>query len=428
MPTAKGSEPKSEPIKTTGEIFEDGKIIELVRSGTNPKLLRLLFWDGNTATIGERVCHDNRIYEPAAVESTILCALMLPTKSATCGPAKSLLTDICTMVKKYSGFPDDFATIIGRFVLASWVVEAMNSPQLSIIGPYTRGGTQLFRLLSSLCRRSVLLTEVDVHGVQSLPMQLRLTLLIRQPDVSPRLERLLSAMRKRNEFVPQNGRLLDLHCAVATYSDSRRCRIEGALPCIEIPVRASIREVPVLSDSSQQRIAEMFQPRLLGYRLEYYHRIYTSDFDIPDLTPPIRELARTLGACTPCDVKLEAETIQFLRAQDAEIRSESWTDPDNLIIEAVLGFVHESKMECAYVLEIAKAVETILAGRGEFRNVDPREVGPRLRFLGLMTEPRNSKGIRLQFTQALCRRIHDLARDYDVPSIRRLKKGCILCV
>lgn len=421
------AERTAKAIKTTGEIFQDGTMIEPVGENANPKSLNLLFWDGRHSTIDKRIFHDGRIYEAAAIDPTILRAATLPTKSAPYGSVRQLLTAISALILRYSGFPERHVKVIGRFVLSSWFIDAIAAPRISIIGPDTLGGTQLFRLLNCLCRHAIALTEVSVEGIHSLPMQWQFTFLIRQPEFNIRLQRLLSAARRRNEFVPQNGRLVDFHCAVATYSELRGCCAQGLFPGIEIPVWVSRRELPVFDDSAQQKICEAFQPQLLGYRLANYRNVCNSNFDTTELTAPMLELARALGACTPGDATLQGETVELLRGQDACIRSDKWTKPDIVIIEAILAFIHEGKMDCVYMGQIGEAAETILAGRGEYRKFDPKEVAARVRLFGLVTEPRNSKGVRLLFTQGVCRRVHELARDYDVPSVSNAHDKCKYC-
>ena len=89
--------------------------------------------------------------------------------------------------------------------------------------------------------------------------------------------------------------------------------------------------------------------------------------------------------------------------------------------------MHEAKESSVYVGEIASAVEAILEGRGENRKVEPREVGPRLGLLGLVTEERNAKGIRLVLTEEVSRRVHEVAYDFSVPSIQHGRKRCPHC-
>ena len=210
------------PTPTAGEVFADNTMIEPIRNSSNTEALKLLCWDGRKSTIGSRVRHDGRVFKPATIDPTILRALRLPTNSASHGSPRQLLTALSATVQRYCGLAENFAMLAGHFVLASWLIGGIpTAPRLSILGPDALGGTQLLQLLHCLCRRSLMLVQVDVNGVCSLPMEWRPTLLIRQAELSVRLERLLSAARKRNAYVPRSGRLLDLHCTVVTYTELR---------------------------------------------------------------------------------------------------------------------------------------------------------------------------------------------------------------
>lgn len=86
----------------------------------------------------------------------------------------------------------------------------------------------------------------------------------------------------------------------------------------------------------------------------------------------MRGLARSLGACTPDDEDLQAETVHLLAARDADIQASKWTDLNVTIVEAILGFIHEGRETHIYVGDIAKAAEAILLGRGERCQVEAR--------------------------------------------------------
>jgi len=185
--------------------------------------------------------------------------------------------------------------------------------------------------------------------------------------------------------------------------------------------------LPVIDYTVRQKIANDFQPRLLGYRLANFSKVLNSSFDAAELTPSLRELAQNLSACTPDDPELQAQVPEFLRTQDKEMRSAAWLDTNTVIIETALAFIHEGKEDYVYVGEIAQSAEEILSRRGENRKLEPRAVGARLGALGLITEPRDKKGIRLVLSSEVSRRVHELAYSFSVPSIQHGTKRCPVC-
>jgi len=159
MRHTKSSNPTAKLISTAGEIFDDGTMIEPVREDSGVEGSKLLFWDGETSTISRRILHDGRTYEAAAIHSTVLRELTLPTKCASYKSARQLLTDMSRALTEYSGFPEHAAAGAARFALASWLLGTQTAPRLSIFGPETLGGIQFFKLLHSLCRHPLMLTE-----------------------------------------------------------------------------------------------------------------------------------------------------------------------------------------------------------------------------------------------------------------------------
>lgn len=414
-------------IATTGEVFEDGSMIELVRDVTDRDRLQLLFWDGSKVAVVPRVDRNGRVFEPAAVDPTVLHAMSLPSKYEACGSVRQLLEDIARIFAVHAALEEPLARIVGRFVLSTHIIEGLPiAPSFRIVGSDTIASSQLLQILAGLCRHAIRLTEVTVAGICALPVEWNPTLLIRQRELDPRLQRLLDGARQPHEFVPRGKRLLALHFAVATFSEigsTNGDKFAG----IEIPAPPPNRHVEILGEDGLRRMTEDFQAKLLGYRFEYFLKARSSRFDAPQFLPSMRDLARSLSACTPDDAHLQTELVGFLKARDVELRQAKWTDHTVVLIESLLGYVHELKENAPYLGQIAKAAEAILLGRGAKREVQAREVGPKLRLLGFETEDRDGQGVKLLLTPQVCSRIHELARNFAAPSIEVAFVGCPYC-
>jgi hypothetical protein len=281
--------------------------------------------------------------------------------------------------------------------------------------------------LHGLSRHALMLSDVTASGLKALPTEWDLTLLIHQAELSAEVERVLSIGRRRLGLIPCGGRVRDFHCAVGTYTELGAICGSDALPRLEIPLVPALNGLPVLDETARQKIAEDFQPQLLAYRLDNFSKVLKAAFDAPQFTPSMQELAKSLAACTPGDPDLQAQVPEFLRFQDKEMRSAAWLELNTVIIEALLAFVHEAKADSIYVAEVAKAAEVILESRGEHQELEPRAIGPKLRTLGLNTEPRDREGIRLILTREVFRRVHELAYFYSVPSVHDGSMRCDFC-
>jgi hypothetical protein len=58
------------PIATAGEIFADGSTIELI-GGAHEGNPMLMVWDGAKESVGARIEHHGRVYEPAPMTSSV---------------------------------------------------------------------------------------------------------------------------------------------------------------------------------------------------------------------------------------------------------------------------------------------------------------------------------------------------------------------
>ena len=127
--------------------------------------------------------------------------------------------------------------------------------------------------------------------------------------------------------------------------------------------------------------------------MDWLSRVNTSAFDAPELAFPMRQVARSFGACVPDDPSLQSELVATLRDGDASERLERSTSLEATVVEALLFFAHDAeRRDAVHVGEITKAVNEIRKGRGVTETIEPRKVGGILRTLGFRTKNIDSSG------------------------------------
>lgn len=408
---------------TTGEYFPDGVAVEPVRDESGA--IVLLCCDGERTNIAPQVEVRGRVYQPAALDQTFARALRIPRGTAPFGTAKQLVQGISRVVAEYTRLTENFVTAVTRFVLATWVVSSLQAaPWLSIRGRDTAVANTLIRLLRCFCRRGLLLG--DVRGLDSLPWDWGLTLILAHPRLGPEVERLLLAARQRDGYIVRGGRLINVYGPIATYGDYQNFG-GGMLAPIEIPVLPTALPLPSLQREAEDRIADEFQAKLLAFRLSNSRRVSEFSLSVSTLPAPVAEVGRSLIACTPDDPELQIEIIKALQTQHAAMRAAAWTDLDVVLAEALLFYCHEGKVDCVYVGDVGKTAMSILAGRGEPLKLAPKNVAARLRLLGVHIEARDKRGYRVLLTQALSRQLHGLARSFDAPTLQDEQVRCDQC-
>ena len=412
-------------------------VIELVADDAPGGGFQLLLWNGTEQHIQSSLRQEAapgsevgaRMFRVPQLDSTMRRAIRFPTRAAAYDSVRQLFDDVRALIEKYTGLCGKWASLAAYSVLASWVVDCIETPIcLSIVGPESTQGRQLFRLLACLYRRALLLSELSLAGVYGLPMDLCPALFIDQFEPNEELHRLLRASGTRDTYVPRNGRLMNLCCAKVISSEVPLYEAAAGGSFIEIPVTTLHEPLPTLDQRTQQQIADDFQPKLLMFRLKTYKRVGDSDFDVPQFAPPIRELARTLGACVSQEPELIAEIVPLLAEQSERALSERPIDLHAVVVEAMLLLCHEGKKESVHVKTIAARVNKILEQRGEMFEMGPKPVGNRMRALGFPTQRLDAAGRGLLLCDAVRRHIHKLASDHQIPILRGGLPLCRHCM
>lgn len=404
-------------ILTAGEAFPGGKFIDMVRAGNSARP-SLLMWDGHTHAVGQVVEHQGQRYEPRPLHDTLLHELKLPAKVGNSGSAREFLAEICKLINHFVGLPEKYTSVMGRFILATGLVDAMQTaPRLLIEGPDLGRARQLMQLLHCCCRRSLPMSAVTPAALCSLPSGMYFTLLMHQDTVSSKLAAILQASAVRGNPILHAGQLRDLFGAQAILSDAVFGDEDWVVSSIRVPCMPNGAPFKILDTEQQRRIAEDIQDKLLAYRFSNYQAASATSFDKFKFAMPLRELSASLAAATPADVDLQAQLQELLQEEDAEIRSANWVDANTVIIEAILVHCREAKKPVVYIGALAEMSSMIREGRGDSRKLDPGEVGRRIKNLGFSAEPRDEKGVKLRLSNAVCVRAHELAHQFDVPAV-----------
>jgi len=207
---------------TTGEIFSGGTMIELVQAPQGSNKPHLLLWKGTGATIATQVEYRDHIYEAPELTANFYRATRFPARCNNYQSLRELFNEIATVFDQYLQLSERGSRLLTSFVIGTWLADHLPiSPNLVISGPDQRLGIELLKLLSCLCRRPLLLTELTPGGFQSLPMQLSLTLLINQQSLRPSMLRLFHASSYRGlHLTGGRGVLIDIYGPKAIFAEA----------------------------------------------------------------------------------------------------------------------------------------------------------------------------------------------------------------
>jgi hypothetical protein len=413
-------------MTTTGEILPDGTMIELVSglAGTNKP--HLLLWSGK-ASVAPRIEYGDCTYEASELALSLYCATRLPKQCKDYGSIRELFRRIADLFKHSFHFPDRESRLVACFCLSNWLTDRLSiAPSLVIFAPDQGPGIEVLRLLSCVCRRPLMLSELTPGGLCSLPMHLSLTLLINQPGSTPRMRRLLRTSSYRGLHLPGNrGGVVDLYGpkAILWESDVASDNFGDGVIQISLPPSS---QWPALDEQRREEIASDFQPRLLMYRLKNCVKVRESRVDVSQCTVATRHLACALAACFPGDPDLVRDTILLLRPQDEEIRAQRFLDVTCILVEILWGEIHSREHKQVSVSNLAKDVNALLRSRGEIREYSAEEVGWKLKGLSIPKHT-DTSGRQVLLDHDTSRRVHRLAEIYDLPCSQHVGDGCSDC-
>ena len=411
---------------TAGETLPDGVMLELIHPEGSAGKPKLLVWRAGEKTQVVDVFQScDRLYLPASVNSSTTDAILFPSQATGYGSAEELFARIPELAKHYFSLPDRDLGALAYWAFASWFPELPVPATLGVTAPSPVEALAFLRFVRCICRRGLLLTEIEPAGFLAIPRQLKPTLLIHQTRLTRRMRALLRAASGRGALVTARGRFLDVRGAMAIFCND--LNLDPTEDLLRITVGpAEPNSAHAFDGRAEASIAAEMQAKLLKYRLENHKVVLGSTVDAPDFTAGVRDLARTLAASVASDADLAHGAISLLCPIDEDARARWTTLPEFAIVVALLALLHERKEPQLLVKELTDFVNTALRAGGEFVQFSPEEVGHRLAALNLY-RGRTAAGKVLRLTRELSVQVHGLKRVYGVKTSPANFPGCPDC-
>jgi hypothetical protein len=406
----------SDSIATAGEVLPDGTMLELVRNPSDHTQAALLHWDTQRATISREVRLAGSHYVPIKIDSGHL--RYLPSGVEKSGSVDELFHDVHAFIAKSLGLREEETFLLTAFSLATFFSDCVSTcPCILLYGPSPAEAIAVLRALASVNYHPALLADSG----SALPERLRPTRLICQPD--GKLDKLLAPFQFSDFGISQKGNLRQIGGATAIYvGDFAELKSPFVDSCLSMPVTPAR---VLFSAQPTKAEAESLRNRLLSYRLHHHPTVKTSTFDAPRFCGAIRDVARAYGACIVGSPDLQERLVALLQDRDEADRLEIANSLPGVVIEVLRALCHERK-PTVHVGEVAEMANLVLSRQGEVAKVSARRIGTILKHLGFRTIKLDAGG-RGILLDGECRRIHDLANDHALPSLREQFPGCPYC-
>jgi hypothetical protein len=411
---------KSRIVTTSGEIFADGSVIELVTSASENRL-NLLFWNQHQKRIASTIEYLGRAYQAPDLDQTLLRAICFPMVATQYGTGRKLFTEISKLFERYIGSPKSDASLLTAWSCSTWFPDCVASPPtLLVSGPDMGHAMTLFRLLSCLCRRSLVLADITRSGLLAV-MRLQPTLLMNRTGEFPKIWDLCGTSNYRGVYVLNNlGGVHTLAGSKAFFAGMGNTWSDEA---VHLALPAAPPDLLTLDEQRQAEIANRFQPQLLMYRLRNLRRVRESHSAVCQLKFPNTEVARNLAACIQGEPDIAQAIAPILQRQDEDVHARRDCDVDVAIVEVIWVPLHQTRE--ITITRVAELTNALLRCRGETLEYSAVEIGWKLRNLGLYRH-RNGSGMVLRFSNENSLSIHRLAQRFGLSGSG--VPGCPNCV
>ena len=265
---------------TTGHLFLDGTVIELMRRANNKGAVLVRWKDGNFE-IADQVAYSGAMYTAAPIALNIERALRLPARIGPPEKVEVLFGDLHNFLAGRSGQPDSCITPLVFAVFASWLWPVLPiAPIVSIFAPPGSPKTRILQLLEMVCHRPLCLAGLTRSDMLRLPWSLGPTLLLHEPESKPAMQAILRASSQRGMHLVAGRDILDAFGPKILISSAPENGLSVEDNALRIALIPTSGVLPAIDKHVEDEIAEEFQARLLGYFLRNFNNVVVPKFDV----------------------------------------------------------------------------------------------------------------------------------------------------
>ena len=413
--------------KVVTGVFPSGGIhdvlVEVVRDQEDPERLEFLCWCNDTAVRNSQIVRGETCFVPPTPRTPSYFAVTLARDVRPCRSAPELLDAIVDVISTYVDIPGDGTLLVASFVLSTWFPDCFEAvPYLWIVGPLGSGKTRLLHLLSCLCRRSLLVSDLRAGSLYQLTDASNSTLLMDELEVDQTRQSLEILRLLRTGTVPgvptvRNGKIFSTFGFKVISSRSLPPDAALSSRAIAVPLLQTDKDMPLLRNEEMQAIEQQFQPELLMFRFTRHSQVQEFRLDpskVRQLNPRMKQIARAICAPLQTDSEAESRILAILEKIDTAEKAERFLEPEWLVTLDLFELIHSMETSslntsCIFVGGISASINIRLDKAGEDLKFGARRVGATLKALGLRTERMGRMGRGLKMTSSLREQVHEIA-------------------
>jgi hypothetical protein len=414
--------------------LEDGMLVEMIENPNDATKSLLATCNNGQIRHVEKLECGNQVLIPIPKNADIIRHVRLANGTDTYISAGALLGGIMRVLRAALELSIEQELLLGAFVLSTWFIEKLPiAPYVALVGPPASGKTTALRILSLLCRRSLLTADISSAAFYELCNRMTTTLLIDETATVDNRRKLLHLLRSgtTQDFIAvRKGQTYRSYGArVVSWIEPPD---DAALNsrCLLIPMK-SCKRTNLLppNDPRILTLAERLQRSLLQFRLMNYKKLTLPRISGEDeLQPRTRDIFRAL-ALPLAEEKGSSENFLLLLKQQESLRNVLSVE-QSVVLECLFEVIHSSpELNGLRIAALTERVNVKLRRMGESGKLSEKKVSGILTSLHLTNRTRTNVGYVLWFNRETREEIHSQACTYGVNAglTPKMSAGCELC-
>jgi len=155
-----------------------------------------VIFNGKKARYAHEFAYKSHLLVPVRRDGKIIRHVRLPRGIKPYGSAESLLEQIDSVLSRCLDLEKRYRLLLASFVLSTWFVERLPvAPYVALVGLPRSGKSTVLRVLSLLCRRSLLTADITSAAFYRVCDRLTPTLLIDETGTAGERRQLFHLLR-----------------------------------------------------------------------------------------------------------------------------------------------------------------------------------------------------------------------------------------
>ena len=412
-------------LETDFAELKDGTLVEVVQDPENPDRTLLAVWREGEVRYVDQLEDDGRVLVPLQRKTNeIFGRLRLPNMARPHESMQSLYIRLERLISQCVSVDAAYYPVLADFVVSTWVVDRFPvAPYLSVVGLPQSGKTTLLKVLSLVCRRALLVSDITSASFYRASARFMPTMLIDEAGSvrnNRGLRHILRAGTTRDVISVLENRTFHAYGAKAISWLEPPDDLALNSRCVFISLFETTRtDLARPSDGEVTREAGHIQSQLLQFRLENYQKVRPEP--VPGdgmLRARSRDLLRVLCAGHFQDVSRSQRLLRFFDSGQA-VPDEPLSPEQNAVLLALYSIIHLRKEYVAFRTgDLTLIVNYYLEKVGESLRLRPRKVGAVLTSLGFSNRQRTNSGWMVSLHHGDAEKLHQLAEHHGIDKLR----------